>query len=324
MKISVALCTYNGERYLEKQLDSILNQTVSVNEIVICDDCSKDATISILEKYAVANPNIFKIYQNEQNLRSNKNFEKAISLTSGDFIFLSDQDDIWNPKKVEKTLNVFQENPAAEGVFSNASLIDDNDNFLFENKISLWDTVYFFEEDLPKPIDLYKLLIFKGNYITGATLCIKENIKKYCFPFATLNKIFLHDEWLAYLLANRKTLFYSKECLLSYRLHSQQQTGIGGSLKKKKRKEKLPLIKAILGLEKPTSFNTYKILSRFLLFQLNKYKEIQSKYPQTIDSSIEKELLNSYLDAKEKMRRINPLLYFFYKKKDEFKQKKRK
>ena len=88
MKISVALCTYNGEKFLKEQINSILQQSIHVDEIVICDDCSIDSTKEILDEFLQDFPNIFKIYINEINLRSNKNFEKAIKLCSGDFIFL--------------------------------------------------------------------------------------------------------------------------------------------------------------------------------------------------------------------------------------------
>jgi len=103
MKLSVALCTFNGEIFLKEQLDSILNQSINIDEIIVCDDQSTDNTKQILESYKKDNPDLFKIYYNEKNLRSNKNFEKAIKLTSGDYIFLSDQDDIWKENKVEET-----------------------------------------------------------------------------------------------------------------------------------------------------------------------------------------------------------------------------
>lgn len=99
MKTSVALCTYNGEKYIKEQLDSILNQTKKVDEIIVCDDCSSDKTVEILNHYSSTNPGLFKIYINEQNLRSVKNFEKAITLCTGDIIFLSDQDDFWVNEK---------------------------------------------------------------------------------------------------------------------------------------------------------------------------------------------------------------------------------
>ena len=114
MKISVALCTYNGEKFINEQLDSILNQSKKIDEIIICDDCSTDNTIGILNKYYEQYPNIFKIYINRVNLKSVKNFEKAILLSSGDFIFLSDQDDIWVHNKVEKYIQYFNENPTID------------------------------------------------------------------------------------------------------------------------------------------------------------------------------------------------------------------
>ena len=78
MQISVALCTYNGEKFIHQQIDSILKQSLKVDEIVVCDDGSNDKTIEILNDYSKKNPDLFKIHQNEKNLRSVKNFEKAI------------------------------------------------------------------------------------------------------------------------------------------------------------------------------------------------------------------------------------------------------
>ncbi|MFT5752830.1 MAG: glycosyltransferase involved in cell wall biosynthesis [Flavobacterium sp.] len=320
MKISVALCTYNGENYLKKQLDSILNQTIKVDEIVVCDDLSTDNSIVILNEYKEKYPDLFSININVKNLKSNKNFEKAIQLCSGDYIFLSDQDDLWRKDKVEKTLEIFKNNPSAEGVFSNASLIDDNDNVLFDN-ISLWDSVYFFESKIIKPIDLHRLLLLKGNYLTGATLCIKKEVKAFCFPFQTLDKIFLHDEWFAYILSERKTLFYSTENLISYRIHSNQQMGVGNIVKNAEKIKKSPKnMQIILGIIKPKSFKDYKILTRTLFSQYEKYKKL--KIDTFLDSEkVEKKLLEYYFDADKQMKKVNPILYFFRKWKDKKKGK---
>ena len=147
MKLSVALCTYNGSKFIEQQINSILNQTIKVDEIIVCDDKSTYATVSILKELQVANPCIV-IIENEINLRSTKNFEKAIQRCSGDYIFLADQDDLWNTEKAAKTLAIFNENSTAEGVFSNADLIDDNGTKL-SNK-TIWDSVFFFEKETHK------------------------------------------------------------------------------------------------------------------------------------------------------------------------------
>src|ERR1700748_3070750 len=92
--VSVAMCTYNGEKYIRQQLDSILNQTWRNLEIVIVDDGSSDDTFAIISEYAEKDSRI-KCFKNEVNLGFNKNFEHAVELTTGDYIAISDQDDIW-------------------------------------------------------------------------------------------------------------------------------------------------------------------------------------------------------------------------------------
>lgn len=320
MKISVALCTYNGEKFLREQLNSIINQTIPVNEIVVCDDCSSDATLTILEEYNQKYPQLFKIFINEINLRSNKNFEKSISLTTGDYIFLSDQDDVWRNDKVEKTLEVFKQNENAEGVFSDAYLINNKDKILFDNTISLWDSIYFFETKIPKPLDLYKILIKKGNYLTGATLCIKKEVKNYCFPFQTIDNVFLHDEWFAFILSIRKKLYYSSEKLISYRIHANQQMGVGNIMKNSKKIKSDPtILELILEIKKPTCFKDYKSLTRILFIQFEKYKTLSINNEAL--STIRESLLEEYLIADKGMKKANPFLYFFRKLKDKKKGK---
>lgn len=306
MRISVALCTYNGEKFLEKQLDSILSQTICVNEIIVCDDKSVDQTKTILEKYSKDNPGIFKIYYNEKNLRSNKNFEKAIKLTTGDYIFLSDQDDLWINTKVEKTLNIFKENPTAEGVFSDATLIDKNDVVLSKDS-GLWDSVCFFEKSIPKPIDLHLLLIFTQNFLTGATLCINKTVKEFCFPFRTIEDSLLHDEWFALILSERNTLFYSPEKLISYRIHSGQQIGVGSI------KSHRPNLSKELGIAlriySPQTYKDFKTITRTLFNKYEKYKALNLKNNNS-NKKTENRLLNLYQKADANMKKSHPILYY--------------
>jgi glycosyltransferase involved in cell wall biosynthesis len=251
MKLSVALCTYNGSEFIEQQINSILNQTIKVDEIIVCDDKSSDTTVSLLRKLQDQHPTIV-VFENEINLKSTKNFEKAIQLCSGDYIFLADQDDLWNEQKVAKTLAVFKENPSAEGVFSNANLIDEN-NTIISNK-TIWDSVFFFEKEMSKPIDFINLIAKNGNVITGATLCIKKEVKTFIYPFS---KETFHDEWIAYLIAFRNTLFYSTENLISYRIHKNQQVGMKNMNKTAKLNRNRRII---IGLDTPKSFKEYRIL----------------------------------------------------------------
>ena len=93
--ISVAMTTYNGEKYIRKQIESILNQSMKVDEIIVCDDGSTDKTVEILKEYPVT------VYQNENNLGYRLNFKKAMSLCTHEYTFLCDQDDIWEKKKIK-------------------------------------------------------------------------------------------------------------------------------------------------------------------------------------------------------------------------------
>lgn len=108
MKISVVVTTYNGEKYIEKQLQSIVSQTLMPNEIVVADDKSHDDTFSILKRIESDHPEIkWNIYQNPQNLGWKVNFKNAILATTGDIIFLADQDDIWDKDKIKTIVEIF-------------------------------------------------------------------------------------------------------------------------------------------------------------------------------------------------------------------------
>ncbi|RZL67923.1 MAG: glycosyltransferase, partial [Pedobacter sp.] len=122
--ISIALCTYNGEKYIEKQLDSLVSQSYTPIEIVISDDSSTDGTWNILEKYAAVYPFI-KLFKSRINLGFTKNFEQAISFCNGDFIALSDQDDIWDTDKLSILYNELGD---SDLFYHDSNFIDENDN----------------------------------------------------------------------------------------------------------------------------------------------------------------------------------------------------
>lgn len=107
--VSIVMCTYNGARFLAEQLDSLLSQTYPVDEIIIQDDASTDDTLRILQHYAAANPMI-KIYNNENGHGVNNNFFSALKRASNDFIAICDQDDIWEPTKVQKQMDAIADN----------------------------------------------------------------------------------------------------------------------------------------------------------------------------------------------------------------------
>ena len=165
MKISVAMCTYNGERYIAEQIRSILEQTQKPDEILICDDLSSDETRNILTKFASNNP-VIKLFFNENNLGFVKNFEKAISLCSGEIVFLSDQDDVWKKNKIEEMIKIFHQFPKISYVFSNADAFNENEKLSY----TLWDSVNFSSEKQKKfKAGFQKELLLRDSFIYGAT-----------------------------------------------------------------------------------------------------------------------------------------------------------
>jgi glycosyltransferase involved in cell wall biosynthesis len=223
MKLSVAFIVYNGSNYMEQQLDSILNQTVKVDEIVVCEDNSTDNTREILENYNKANPGLFKILYNNQNLGSNKNAEKAIQHCTGDIIFLSDQDDEWLPNKVERTLQYFDQNPQMNGVFSNGYLMNAHSEMDTQN--ALWDSMSFpFEQLKNNPALLREYIHTNENCATGAAMAFKRKLSILDQPFPSI-KFLIHDRWIAMNLSNDYSLGFMEDKLIKYRLHPKQETG---------------------------------------------------------------------------------------------------
>jgi glycosyltransferase involved in cell wall biosynthesis len=156
MTLSVAMCTYNGSKFINDQLNSIIEQSRKVDEIIIFDDCSTDTTVQIIAEYIEKYPGLIQLFRNEKNLKSTKNFENAIAKCTGDYIFLADQDDVWDFHKVEKIIAKFEQNESIEGIFTNGKLINDFNETI--PNTDMWDSFYFFEKNLDKPVDLFCLL----------------------------------------------------------------------------------------------------------------------------------------------------------------------
>lgn len=257
-KTSVALCTYNGEKFIREQIDSILNQSLKVDEIVVCDDGSTDQTQSILSEYENKFPNIFKIYINEKNLQSVKNFEKAISLCSGEIIFLSDQDDVWEKEKVKVFSDFFESKQNIDVVCSNGFIIDENSSQ--QNLYTVWDVPNFLSEN-KKEIDYFKIFVTIGNFATGASMAIRKSFINQTLPFPTVEGLH-HDEWIALVSSEQKKFAFLNDKLLSYRIHSAQQ--VGGISYSKDEASKEKLISRFDYAKKPKIFRDFKIKLRTL------------------------------------------------------------
>jgi len=223
--ISIALCTCNGEKYIEQQLNSILEQTIKPDEIVVCDDGSTDKTIDILSSLSKKNPGLFKIVVNNENVGTIRNFEKAISATTGDYIFLSDQDDIWYSDKIEKMMFVFIKHPKVLLIFSNGDLIDENGADLGSTLWAKWNFGNEVRERWKNNKLAFKDLLAGDNKVTGATVAFKNGLKNKSLPI-NVPIGYWHDAWLSLHAAANNGLYYIEESLIQYRIHSNQQIGL--------------------------------------------------------------------------------------------------
>jgi glycosyltransferase involved in cell wall biosynthesis len=223
-KISVALCTYNGERFLARQLASIQQQTKAPFELVVCDDCSTDGTIEILGKFAASASFPVRLASNEHNIGFVANFERAIGLCQGNLIALSDQDDIWYPTRLERSQQEFAAHPEAGLVFSDADVMDDQDEL---TGIRLWTNYRFTDERKERLLQGDYTVLARHRFVTGATVMFRSHLRANCLP---VGSGWLHDEWIVANAAATTELRPIETPLIRYRQHASQQVGLGPRL----------------------------------------------------------------------------------------------
>lgn len=207
--VSVALCTYNGERYIIELLDSLVQQSYDHIEIVVVDDGSTDRTYEILSKYKSRFENI-RMYRNEKNIGFAKNFEKAIKLCVGDYIALCDQDDIWHLSKIECLVQNMNSNVL---IYHDSRFIDQIGNPL-DKKLS--DVVNFYSGEEPEAFIFF-------NCISSHALMFRKALATHLFPFPEAG---FHDAWIGYVACNLGRISYLEKPLVRYRQHRGSATDI--------------------------------------------------------------------------------------------------
>ncbi len=221
MTNSVAVATYNGEKFICELLSSMLTQTKKLDEIVVVDDMSKDGTVKVVKEFIEKNnaQSLIKLYVNEKNLGYAENYRKAIGLTSGDIVYLADQDDIWVNDRVEKMSAVMEDN---EGVG-----LMNTDYACFYEDVN--DLTGYFESDVVKlkniPLNAKNRFLKFPGCVMAIRKSFYEEIKGYWHVG------WAHDEflWCVSVLLNR--CYYYKYCSLKRRVHEGQTSGkVGKSL----------------------------------------------------------------------------------------------
>lgn len=208
-KVSVALGVFNGEMYITEQVESILNQSLPVDELIVSDDASSDASVSIVQDIIknTRSETTITLVINEENAGYTKNFERAISHCSGDLIFLSDHDDVWDPAKVEEVVNVFQKDPDVSMVYHDAEYADPSLH-------PLGRTVFEQRPYLSRERGAREMIRRPG--VKGCCMAFTARVKDAAVPFVPdLGK----DVWLVYIASALGRIVPLPRCLILYRRH---------------------------------------------------------------------------------------------------------
>jgi glycosyltransferase involved in cell wall biosynthesis len=219
-RISVALCTYNGVRYLPQQLESIVRQTRPPDELVLCDDASTDSTVSLLRNFASHAPFPVHIRVNERNVGSTLNFDQALRTCSGDLIALSDQDDVWHPSRLERSAAELEACPDAGLLFSNGFRIDERGE---TGEALLWHSFHFHGPVKDSFLAGDYSVLLKHRFITGATMMLRTALLPKLLP---IPPIWVQDAWIAAVAPLFAQILPLDEPLISYRSHGEQQVGV--------------------------------------------------------------------------------------------------
>ncbi len=220
-RISIAMCTYNGEVFLRDQLDSFLGQTRLPDELVVCDDQSGDRTVEIIKEFAKSAPFTVRLYVNDINLGPTKNFERAIDLTTGDIVVLASWDDVWMPQKLERTEAALTNSEHIGLVLTDAELVDRDLKPLHK---TLWEVRRFSLVD--------RLLVSRGRTerllrknigaTYGTTMAFKSTYKSAILPIPAG---VLEDAWIALVVVGMAEVALIPEPLVRYRQHGANISG---------------------------------------------------------------------------------------------------
>ena len=216
-KINILMATYNGRRYVAQQIESILNQTYQDFRLIISDDSSTDSTLKILEEYEKKDQRI-EIYCQGENLGIVANFEFLIGKVRSEYFMFSDQDDIWEPDKIEKTLDKM-EKENLDLVYTDLVVVDSR---LKEIAPSYWKL-----KGLDYRIKKYNNFesLYLNNFVTGCTMLVKSKWINDFLPLPKKSKYILHDYWIALVISQSGRIGYIDEATVKYRQHTNNSIG---------------------------------------------------------------------------------------------------
>lgn len=261
-KISVVVATYNGERFIEEQINSIINQSLQPDEIIICDDNSNDLTVEKTKKTIEKSEIEYKIILHKKNQGVVKNFFEGASSASGEYIFLCDQDDYWLPQKIEHMSKILFDDKKVQLVFSDATIVDENLN---KRNTSLWETIFFKPSRVKSYQDYFNELL-RRNIFTGMCMAVRKSLINLITDYPDF---MLHDELIGWYALNRGSVYPLQERLVLYRQHSMNVVGVD-------RHKKIASISETKKMINKSSTRTYKKIEYLINKKLFMNGEIDS------------------------------------------------
>lgn len=224
LKISVAMATYNGESYIEEQLISLAGQIRRPDEVIISDDCSTDGTVEIIKRFIAEHELNWRLLESKTNLGFKRNFRKALSFTTGDVVFLCDQDDVWCEDKIECIAGVFTNNSEVLAVNSSFTVIDGEGlpHSLTESRgKNNYGMLPALSETLTK---ISFADVFHRNISPGCTMAVRG---EFAQDYVRLTECRIPHDWeLNLMAASKNELYFCNAPLIKYRIHDSNAIGL--------------------------------------------------------------------------------------------------
>ena len=243
--VGILLATYNGEKYIKEQIDSILNQTYKKIRIYISDDYSTDSTPDILKEYESKYDNVNVTYQG-QNIGSIRNFEYLMTKVKDPYYMLCDQDDVWYEDKVEKSLKKLKEENA-DLVFTDLEVVDENLKTINGSFYTMMDKMGKIDKSIDK-----KEFEYLYNSITGCTILSRMSFIDSILPLPKNSKYVIHDSWIGLITSLNGKIVFLNEPTIKYRQHGNNQIGT-----KKRKYESFDEMRKLFISVKLDLFKTY-------------------------------------------------------------------
>lgn len=216
--VSIAMATFNGQKYIREQLNSLVNQTYPKIEVIITDDCSLDNTTSIIKEFQ-AKFSTITLFLHQQNKGVTKTFENSIKNCTGEFIALSDQDDIWDLNKIDLLVNAIGKEDA---IYSNSLLVNEH-GLSLQKEFSALMNVRSYYSGAP---------FLLSNCVPGHTILMKNSFAKTILPFPGH---IMFDRWISYNAAANNGIKFFNKPLVKYRQHGTNTIGVGKFKNRKQR-----------------------------------------------------------------------------------------